>query len=154
MRKTVLTGTIVLCLCLFMIGKPVKIGREQLLATDPGWQDNYDNFQPDPWVIEKIREKADHGLKVEVYLGIWCIDSKNNVPRFMKIMDLVKGLNPTITYFDVKRSDKKGTPYFVEELKIERVPTFIFYHHNKEIGRIVENPLKSLGEDILAIITG
>jgi len=37
------------------------------------------------------------------------------------------------------REDKK--------FKIERIPTFIFLRNGKEIGRIIETPVKSLEED-------
>jgi len=40
----------------------------------------------------------------------------------------------------------------VEELKVERVPTFIFYRAGTEIGRIVENPTRGILEDFLAIV--
>ena len=35
---------------------------------------------------------------------------------------------------------------------IHRVPTFIFLHGNKEIGRIVESPVVSLEKDMIAIL--
>jgi hypothetical protein len=52
----------------------------------------------------------------------------------------------------VKRKPSKKVKYFVEELKVERVPTFIFYRDGKEIGRIIENPKTSLIEDFLEIV--
>ena len=36
--------------------------------------------------------------------------------------------------------------------EIEYVPTFIFYREDKEIGRIIETPILSLEEDMLAIL--
>jgi hypothetical protein len=41
-----------------------------------------------------------------------------------------------------------------DSLHIERVPTFIIYKNNIEAGRIIENPVTSLEQDILDILTG
>ncbi len=38
-------------------------------------------------------------------------------------------------------------------LDIQRVPTFIFYKNNIEAGRIIENPVTSLEQDIINILT-
>jgi hypothetical protein len=38
-------------------------------------------------------------------------------------------------------------------LGIERVPTFIIYKNNIEAGRIIENPVTSLEQDMVNILT-
>jgi hypothetical protein len=38
-------------------------------------------------------------------------------------------------------------------LDIQRVPTFIFYKNKIEAGRIIENPVTSLEQDIINILT-
>ena len=53
--------------------------------------------------------------------------------------------------------DKKNPESDIEYLNIERVPTFIFYKtggdgSKKEIGRIIETPVRSLEEDLLDIL--
>ncbi|MCU0474188.1 MAG: hypothetical protein MUC93_12635 [Bacteroidales bacterium] len=40
-----------------------------------------------------------------------------------------------------------------DQLEIQRVPTFIIYENNIEAGRIIENPLTSLEQDIVNILT-
>lgn len=37
---------------------------------------------------------------------------------------------------------------------IKKIPTFIFYRNNKEIGRYIEYSKKSLEKDILNILIG
>ena len=39
-------------------------------------------------------------------------------------------------------------------LDIDRVPTFIIYKNNIEAGRIIENPITSLEQDMVNILTG
>jgi len=128
------------------------IDRDQILSHGDDWQNNYDQYEIDEAVIKEIKSALGEGLKIDVYLGLWCKDSVNNVPKFIKIIDAVGPENLSVNYFTVERSDKQGTPYFVTELKVERVPTFIFYRDGAEIGRIIENPEKSMIEDFLAIL--
>jgi hypothetical protein len=40
------------------------------------------------------------------------------------------------------------------KLDIVRVPTFIIYKNNIEAGRIIENPVTSLDQDMVNILTG
>ena len=130
-----------------------KIGKDKIL-TDEGWKKVYEEFTPDDSFIETLASKSGENLKIDVYLAFWCGDSKRNVPAFLKIIEKIKKLNNNLTvdYYSVKRKPTRETKYFVEDLKIERVPTFIFYRDHKEIGRIIENPKKSLIEDFLEII--
>jgi hypothetical protein len=39
-----------------------------------------------------------------------------------------------------------------KRLNITHVPTFIYYRNEKELGRIVENPMESLEKDTQAIV--
>lgn len=129
-----------------------EIDRDQILSHGEEWQSNYDQYEIDEAVIKEIKSALGEDLKIDVYLGLWCKDSLNNVPKFLKIIDAIGAENLSVNYFTVERSDKQGTPYFVPELKIERVPTFIFYRHGEEIGRIIENPEKSMIEDFRDIL--
>jgi hypothetical protein len=45
-----------------------------------------------------------------------------------------------------------GQRYYVEDLLVEKVPTFIFYANDIEIGRIIENPKDSILGDMMQII--
>jgi hypothetical protein len=73
------------------------------------------------------------------------------VPPLIKILDR---LGPTVMarYFSVARKTSKDIPYYVEDLKVERVPTFVFYRGKGEIGRIIENPKAGMLEDFMEII--
>ncbi len=130
-----------------------KIGKDKILK-DEEWKKIYEEFIADDSLIEALASKTGENLKIDVYLAFWCGDSKRNVPPFLKIVEKINKLdnNLAVNYYTVKRKPTRKTKYFVEELKVERVPTFIFYRDGKEIGRIIENPQKSLIEDFLEII--
>ena len=129
-----------------------KIERGQILSHGEDWQRNYAEYEINEEMLKKIKNALDEGYKIDVYLGLWCKDSLNNVPLFIKIIDALDMEGLRVNYFSVERSDKQDTLYFVPELKVERVPTFIFYCDDAEIGRIIENPEKSMIEDFLNIV--
>jgi hypothetical protein len=134
--------------------KAKEIEMNQILETGGrDWKDIYYTYKFDSSYIEVLRAKVGDDLKIDVYLGVWCSDSRNNVPKFIKIIKTIErepGL--TVKYYTVERKASKDIKYFVDELKVERVPTFIFYRDGKEIGRIIENPRENMVEDILEII--
>jgi hypothetical protein len=131
---------------------PEEIAREKVLAAGPEWQEKYDQFQPESELVDALKAKLAGGdVRIDVYLGLWCPDSRNHVPPLIKILDR---LGPTVMarYFSVARKTSKDIPYYVEDLKVERVPTFVFYRGKGEIGRIIENPKAGMLEDFMEII--
>lgn len=130
---------------------PQMISKEQLLKTGEEWRDIYDEYEVDESLLETLNSKVDGALKIVVYLGTWCGDSRNNVPQFLKIIDTLD-VQPEVKYYDVERKPNPEVKYYVKELEVERVPTFIFYRKDKEIGRIIENPKNSLIEDFIEIV--
>ena len=111
----------------------------------------YDKYEPAADMIDLLKAKLGADLKIDVYLGLWCPDSRNNVPPFIKILDQA-GSNATVRYFGVPRKVSKDVKYYVEDMKVERVPTFIFYRDGNEIGRIIENPKTGMLEDTMDIV--
>jgi len=128
-----------------------EITKEKILATGQEWQEKHDKYEPEADIVDALKTKLGSNLKIDVYLGLWCPDSRNNVPPFIKILDRL-GTGVTVRYFNVPRKASKDIKYYVEELKVDRVPTFIFYRDAKEIGRIVENPKTGLIEDFMEIV--
>jgi hypothetical protein len=128
-----------------------EISREKVLSAGPEWLANYDGYIPDPGQMEALKSKLGEKLRVDIYLGLWCSDSKNNVPPFIKILDTA-GIPIPVRFFNVQRKPVKTIRFFSDRFQVERVPTFIFYRGESEFGRIVENPKTSLIEDMIAIL--
>ncbi len=128
-----------------------EVTKDKILSTGREWMEKYEHYEPPADMVEALKTKLGSGVKIDVYLGLWCPDSRNNVPLFLKIMDRVAAAVP-VRYFDVPRKASKDIRYFVDDLKIERVPTFVFYRDGTEIGRIVENPKTGMIEDIMEIM--
>jgi hypothetical protein len=141
-----------LCCLICFANVPVhEINRDKILE-DRQWQENYNQCKPDPDVIESLKSKLGNGLRIDVYLGLWCPDSRNHVPPFIKILDAA-GVSVPVRFLSVQRKPVKSIRYYSDEFQVERVPTFIFYRGGTEIGRIVENPDAGLIEDMLAILS-
>jgi hypothetical protein len=148
----ILMGILIFC-TLGMAEVPSKeISKDQILAADPEWQENYDRYNLSSEQIDILKSKLSADLKIDLYLGLWCSDSRNNVPPFLKILDST-GIPVSVRYFSVHRKPTPSIRYFADKVQVERVPTYIFYKKDREIGRIVENPRKSLIDDMLEILS-
>ncbi|MCX6234841.1 MAG: thioredoxin [Bacteroidetes bacterium] len=110
----------------------------------------YRYYNPNPKICATLG-KYINKYKITVVLGSWCSDTKEQVPRFFKVMDQLKYKERKLTLICVDRA-KTARTMDISGLKIEKVPTFIIYKRKCEIGRIIETPLISLEDDLLDII--
>lgn len=117
---------------------------------DSVYKAEYSVYQSDAETMSQLAGKL-KGIKITLVMATWCGDSRDWVPRFYKIMDELNFNYKNLTLICVDR-DKKAPGTIVEGLNIEKVPTFIFYHKKKELGRIIEVPVDLLEKDILKIL--
>ncbi len=154
MKKIILTFLCFILLpFIYVYGELELLGplsKEEILENFPDWQVEVASYVPDQEVIEKLQSIPSE-IKIEIFLGTWCTDTKRNVSAYFKIMDMVD--NPLImtSYIGIPREDDSRKP-FIEGKNIIKVPTFIIIIDNQEKGRIIENPTKSVEEDVLDII--
>ena len=126
------------------------LSKEEILENFPDWQMEVASYVPDQEVIEKLQSIPSE-IKIEIFLGTWCPDTKRNVSAYFKIMDMVDNPLFMISYIGLPRDNDSRKP-FIEGKNIIKVPTFIIIIDNQEKGRIIENPTKSVEEDVLDII--
>lgn len=138
--------------------RPVIVGettREQIEAA-PEWATAEVESRPDP-EASKALASVPPGAEVTVFLGTWCGDSRREVPRFWKALDLAKGAGTdmpfTIHYIGVDRQ-KKEPAAPVTDNDIRYVPTFLVHREGREVGRIVEESPHGIEKDLLALLTG
>jgi thiol-disulfide isomerase/thioredoxin len=110
----------------------------------------YETYVPKAKTIEKLKTKINK-YDIKIVFASWCSDSKIQVPRFYKILDLAGFKKSQLETIGVDHN-KNALVVNIANLNIELVPTFIVYKHGKEIGRIIESPVKSLEDDLLKII--
>ncbi|HSQ35277.1 MAG TPA: thioredoxin family protein [Candidatus Binatia bacterium] len=121
------------------------------ILLEPEWRQIYDDYVPDPGWIDALKGNL-AGVRVEVVLGFWCDDSRNNVPLFLKIVDSLQMPDFKVEFCEVARKTAPDQKYYREDLRVEKVPTFIFFADDIEIGRIVENPRESMLMDMVQIL--
>lgn len=110
----------------------------------------YKYYIPDSNIIGLLQPKLKN-IKIIIVMGSWCGDSREQVPRFIKILDVLKFKYRKINFLCVDRLFKEE--HFDKKItEINKVPTFIIYRKNKEIGRIIESPMQNLEKDLLNIL--
>ncbi len=111
----------------------------------------FEEYQVDSLTLDKFDGLLED-KQITVVMGTWCGDSHREVPRFFKILDYLNYSSDKVYLIAVNRQ-KLGIADEVNELNIERVPTFIIYDKNRnELGRIIESTDKSLEKDLLKIL--
>jgi hypothetical protein len=114
------------------------------------FETEYQAYIPIDTVCNYLKTNVD-SIEITIVLGTWCHDSQEQVPRFYRILDEIDFSMDKLTMIGVDRN-KTGGETNISDLDIERVPTFILYKENKELGRIIETPMLSLEEDMMTII--
>ncbi|GGX05492.1 thioredoxin family protein [Aquimarina muelleri] len=116
---------------------------------------NYKEYTPKQSTIDSLKPILNN-YTITLFMGTWCGDSKREVPRFYKVLEKSNFSLDRLTIIAVDRNKEtyKQSPGGEHEgLTIHRVPTFIFYKNGIEVNRIVESPLQTIEEDILALLT-
>jgi hypothetical protein len=121
------------------------------ILLNPEWKKIYDSYRPDAELIENLKNRAAE-LKADVYFAYWCDDSKNHVPVFLKILDTLNVPEFKVNFYEVEKKATTEQKFYVEDMMVEKVPTFIFYSDDFEMGRIVENPKNSILQDMMIIV--
>jgi thiol-disulfide isomerase/thioredoxin len=113
----------------------------------------FDDYMPSSQAMNALLDIPQDDLSIKIVMGTWCPDSRREVPRFMKILDVWHFPETRVTFVGVNE-DKISPVGDFDKLHIERVPTFIIYKNNSEAGRIIEVPKTSLEQDMVNILTG
>lgn len=113
---------------------------------------NYNDYKLNKEVTRKLKPFL-KDVTIKTFMGTWCGDSQEQTPAFYKILDTISFNYKNLDLIALN-SDRKTPDDLQKSFNIIRVPTFIFYKNDKEIGRIVEYPRESLEEDILKILRG
>lgn len=156
-----MTNTWVYCwaLALFLAGcagtgETGRVGWvDRTVFDDPAYPEFkavYDTSHVTPEFAELITKVQDE-VDVTVFFGMWCSDSKKQIPRFLKIMDLAGIPQRRVKFYALDRS-KKSADGLTDYYAIQRVPTFIFLKKDVEVGRIVEIPRTTMEADVLSIL--
>lgn len=122
-----------------------------------GWYTgNYSSYRPNAEVLELLKKTDLSKYSMKIFFGSWCGDSKRELPKMIKVLDQLSFKKNNIVLIGVDDSLKtyKQSPQREEAgQNIYRVPTFIIYKGETEIGRIVESPAETIERDLLKIFS-
>jgi hypothetical protein len=117
---------------------------------------NYANYKVDDSTVDTLKTLL-APYHFQIFMGTWCGDSKREVPRMLKILSAcqVPADHIQIVMVDNRDSVYKQSPTHEEKGKeIHHVPDLLVLNQEKEVGRIVEQPIVSLEKDLLCICEG
>ncbi|WP_310992561.1 thioredoxin family protein [Aequorivita marina] len=134
-----------------LLGKSNRKGLQMPAFKD--WYDlGYSHYRTAPETGEQLKPLLED-VSILVFMGTWCSDSQRDVPHLYRILDDMDFDESELSLINV--SDHKTTPQgFEKDYDIINVPTIIFIKNDKELGRIVEYPIETLEDDMLAILSG
>jgi thioredoxin 1 len=131
--------------------KPLEgvVASHALLKQHPEFKAEFDDYQPSEAelaAVQKIR-----GKKLVVLFGTWCHDSAREVPRLLKVLEksAVKLGEIQLVAVNYNKQEPSNL-HRIYELKY--TPTIILLDGDQELGRIIEKPLVSLGEDLAGFL--
>ena len=114
----------------------------------PWFLNQYDKYQPS---IEKLSQINFSKIKIKIFMGTWCHDSKREIPRLIKILDNLIVDQSNVEIIGLTK-EKKGYFNDYNRYNITNTPTIIFYNNKKEVGRIIEKPEESLESNMVSIL--
>jgi thiol-disulfide isomerase/thioredoxin len=133
-------------------GKEILIGYCNRPGLEKGefgkyFEEYYSAYEPDRTVTNELKPRQE-GIEILIVLGSWCSDSQEQVPRFFKILDIIRFNKKSVQIVAVNSSKEGGTVDLVN-YNIQNVPTFVIFRKGREIGRIIEKPFMTLEKDLL-----
>ncbi len=118
----------------------------QILRENPDWKAAYEAVVLNDAALQEL--KGVQPAQVDVYLGVWCGDSRREVVRHFRLNDTGK-MPFTTNYISLGRDFGTAT-----DVKLEAVPTFVVTREGKELGRIIETSPTTLEQDLADLLSG
>jgi thiol-disulfide isomerase/thioredoxin len=143
-------------------GPPKLLGQIQSaqLGEEPyseWYQDAYIDYTPNPAVLEDLQAADWDDVEITVFFGTWCGDSQREVPRLVKLLDVLEfpGERLTMVAVDHVEEATKRSPGGEEKgMEVYKVPTIVVSRDGDEVARYVEHAVLSMERDLLTILSG
>jgi thioredoxin 1 len=126
------------------------ISAGQLLTDYPQFRSAYEQYQPSSTEIDAVKTLG--GKSLIVLFGTWCHDSEREVPRLLKLLNLSGVELQNLSLHGVNYNKQEPTNLH-RQYNLKYSPTIILLQGQDELGRIIEKPIVSLGEDLASFIS-
>ncbi|MBC7426001.1 MAG: hypothetical protein H7321_05650 [Bacteroidia bacterium] len=109
------------------------------------------DYNPAKRPMKKITAVKD-SLSFVVIMGTWCSDTKEQLPKLLKIIDKAGIPQSAVQLFGVDREkDSNGT--VPAGITYTLIPTVLVYFNGRLIGTIVEAPKRSIESDLAKMLS-
>jgi thiol-disulfide isomerase/thioredoxin len=136
-----------------LIGKFDLKALKEDTAYNKWYNKNFEAYKIDEALVLKIKSLVNDKVKIQIFMGTWCGDSKREMPHMIKLLEQAGMSNyEIIGTYDTDTLYKVSPQHEEKGLNIFRVPTFIVYKDGKEMNRIIEFPKESFEKDLLTIL--
>lgn len=155
---TIMLGTLYLWGCSNINGSELEppedaigpVTAAQLLLNYPEFEQEYITYQPSRVEIEAINKIA--GKSLLVLFGTWCHDSQREIPRLLKLLDESGVTLESLSLYAVNQY-KQSPDQIHRDYNLRYTSTIILLDSKLELGRIIEKPKVSLGQDLAAFLS-
>ena len=127
-----------------------EISAGQLITQYSQFRTTYEQYQPSSAEINAIKSLS--GKSLLILFGTWCHDSEREVPRLLKLIDL-SGVKLKKLSLHGVNYNKQSPTNLHRQYDLKYSPTIILLQGEIELGRIVEKPMLSLGEDLASFVS-
>lgn len=100
------------------------------------YAENQKGYKPNAAALDGLKRLKD-SIELLVFMGTWCEDSQNVIPKFYMLTDSAGFPQERITLVGVDRK-KQTLSHLSDALGVKNVPTIIVFKNGIEIGRVVE----------------
>lgn len=107
------------------------------------------NYNPEAIIVEELKKKLP-SCQLHIFMGTWCEDTHNLLPKLYKTM-LLSRCYTNYKMYGVDRN-KKSKDNEQEAFKVTNVPTIVVMKDGEELGRIVETTKGTIESDLLKIL--
>lgn len=127
--------------------------RQKIEQDFPDWRNPKDEEDKPELTAAKDLGHVSQGALVTVYLGTWCGDSRRELSRWWRALDMLGTTPPfDIRYIGVDR--QKQGPHVASDLDLRFIPTFVVSREGRELGRVVESAPRGIEVEIKSLISG
>ena len=126
---------------------------EQLWKSVPVWKSAQDAYEPTMAAVDRLRAE-DRELRLRVFFGTWCGDSRRSVPRLLSALGAADNPNLEVELVAIGRGFTEPMDE-IRKHRITNVPTVVVFEGENELGRFVERPHSdNVESDLAAILDG
>lgn len=155
--RPIIVGVIILSVVMIIPAKAQSIADQvgQVTAKEITDHDRIfkiyvDRYVPGEESVTYLSTQKD-SISLYIFFGNWCRESKKYIPGLMKTLQIVGSDLIEENYIGVD-AQKKYPKSFLNKFDIKYIPTVVVLKGGSEIGRIEEEPQKSIEFDIAQIV--